>query len=85
MKISKLELQRFINVYTEYREDQSNESLSEVWLENHKYLENNDLYDICNIVEELVSQISIKPTFEQIVEVLQVLDVEVVWNERNKV
>ena len=78
MKISKLELERFINVYMEYRKDQDNDLLSEFWLDNRKYLERNGLHDVVDLVEELVTQIDAKPTFEQIVDVLRVLDVEVV-------
>ena len=78
MKISKLELERFISVYKEYRKDQDNDSLSEFWLDNRKYLERNGLHDVVDLVEELVTQIDAKPTFEQIVDVLRVLDVEVV-------
>jgi len=64
MKISKLELERYIEAFKEDKEK---------WLTNKTYLEDNGLYDILDIIEILH-----KYTLEQIVKVLEILEVEVV-------
>ena len=71
MIISKLELERYINAYEIYKQD--NEEQRE-WSTTREYLSINGLYDALNIIEDCVN---IKATQEQIEQVLVVLGVEV--------
>ena len=71
MIISKLELERYINAYEIYNKD--NEDIH-AWNYTREYLSINGLYDVLNIIEDLVE---IKATQDQIEQVLVVLGVEV--------
>ena len=73
MIISKLELERYINAYEIYKQD--NEEQRE-WSTTREYLSINGLYDVLDIIEDCVN---IKATQEQIEQVLVVLGVEVRW------
>ena len=72
MKISKLEIERFIEAYTDYKNSGQNET--GLWLNNRTYLENNNLNSIANIIEVLVDS---SYAFEFIVKALEALGIEV--------
>lgn len=73
MKISKLELERYLESYEEYFKDISNDINKDKYFTNKSYLEDNGLYEILDIIELLSDY-----TLEQIVKVLEILEVEVV-------
>ena len=68
MKISKLELERFIDAYKDYRETDD----TTIWLNNRTYLQDND-FKYLDLIEELHEE-----DFDKIVKVLEALGVEVV-------
>ena len=72
MIISKLELERYINAYSEYKEDNDE---AHKWSATREYFDINGLYDSMGIIEECVN---INATQEQIENVLKALGVEVV-------
>jgi len=72
MIISKLELERYINAYSEYKEDNDEQHK---WSTTREYFDINGLYDSMGIIEECVN---INATQEQIENVLKALGVEVV-------
>ena len=73
MKISKLELERFIKAFKEYIQDNEDKHN---WLTNREYLSNNGLSPITTtIIEECVV---FEATQEQIESVLVALGVEVI-------
>jgi len=72
MIISKLELERYINAYSEYKEDNDE---AHKWLTTREYFDINGLYDSMGIIEECVN---INATQKQIENVLKALGVEVV-------
>ena len=72
MIISKLELERYINAYSEYKEDNEEKHRC---LATREYFDINGLYDSMGIIEECVN---INATQKQIENVLKALGVEVV-------
>ena len=67
MKISKLEIERFINAFKEYRETQD----SSKWLANRTYLSDNG-FEHTDLLELLHEEDT-----EKLVKILEVLEVEV--------
>jgi hypothetical protein len=72
MKISKLEIERFINVFIDYRATND----TTMWFNNRNYLQDNDLGIICDVIETLVNHDY--DTLEDIIKVIEALrEVEV--------
>ena len=72
MKISKLEIERYVNAFIDYRESDDNT----LWLNNSNYLQDNDLNIVCDVIETLVGYDY--DTLEDIIKVIVALkEVEV--------
>ncbi len=71
MKISKLELERYIYEYQEYKKDMDS---THDYFVNREYLERNELRSILNLIEELVE---FETEFDKIVKILELVEVEV--------
>ena len=72
MKISKLEIERYVNAFIDYRESDDNT----LWLNNSNYLQDNDLNIVCDVIETLVGYDY--DTLEDIIKVIEALkEVEV--------
>ena len=71
MKISKLEIERYIKAFKAYTEDDSDKVL---WLNNLNYLQDNG-FEYTDLLE-LLCDVEI----EKIIKILVVLEVEIVWN-----
>lgn len=72
MKISKLEVSRAVEAYLEYKESKFEDNYR--WSACREYLSVNGLYDIIEILENLIS---LDKDLDTIIEVLIVLGVEV--------
>jgi hypothetical protein len=72
MKISKLEIERYVNAFIDYRETDDNT----LWLNNRNYLQDNGLSIVCDAIETLVGYDY--DTLEDIIKVVEALrEVEV--------
>lgn len=72
MKLSYMELKRFIQAYKKYQKNSAEQKLLDLWMIHRKYFESNRLGGITNIIEDCVN---IGSTLNQIIDVLESLDV----------
>ncbi len=70
MKISKLELERYIYEYQEYKKDTNARHDLNI---NREYLERNGLHEVLDLIEELVE---LETEFDKIVKILEIVEVE---------
>jgi hypothetical protein len=71
MQISKLELERYIYEYQEYKKDMDS---THDYFVNREDLERNELRSILNLIDELVD---FETEFDKIVKILELVEVEV--------